>query len=92
VTPTDYATAELASWEQALRLQRELEEQLQEARQKGHNDRILDLMPEVRALRTRADLLLAEAVKVKCEFRDERFLTAWVSSTQSHFLEDGMGE
>jgi hypothetical protein len=92
VTPTDYAIAELTSWEQALRLQRELEEQLQAARQKNLPEAVLDLMPQVQVSRTRADLLLARAVKVKCEFRDQRFITAWVSSTQSHFLDDGTSE
>lgn len=92
MTPTDYASAELATWEQALQAQRELEDQLRAARLKGQPGRIIALMPQVNASRTQADLLLAAAVKVKCDFRDERLVTAWVSSTQSHFLEDGTGE
>ncbi len=92
MTPTDYAIAELACWEQALQDQREAEAQLSAARQHRRAQRIHELLPQVRALKTRADLLLAEAVKVKCAFRDERFVTAWVSSTQSHVLEDEPGE
>ena len=92
MTPTDYAHSELATWEQALREQREAEEQLNAARQKRQPQRVLDLMPQVEALRLRADLLLAEAVMAKCEFSDQRFVTAWVSSTQAHGLDDAGGE
>ena len=89
MTPTDYAHAELASWEQALQEQRRVEQQLEAARLKGRPQRVLELMPQVHASRTKADLLLAEAVMAKCEFSDQRFVTAWASSTQSHGLDDG---
>jgi serine protease inhibitor ecotin len=92
VTPTEYADFELACWEQALREQRQAEDHLNAARQKGLTRRVLELMPQVHALRLRADLLLAEAVTVKCEFSDQRLVTAWVSTTQSHGLDDAGGE
>jgi hypothetical protein len=92
VTPTDYAHSELATWEQALREQRQAEEQLDAARKQRRPVRVLELMPQVHALRVRADLLLAEAVMAKCEFADQRFVTAWVSSTQAHALDDIGGE
>jgi hypothetical protein len=36
------------------------------------NDRAIEKLSEVKDLRTRADLLLAEAVKVKYKFRERR--------------------
>lgn len=88
MTPTDYAHSELATWEQALREQRQAEEQLEAARRQRRHARVLELMPQVQALRIRADLLLADAVMTKCEFSDQRLVTAWVSSTQAHALDD----
>lgn len=70
VTPTEFAEIELALWEQALRAQQDAELRLERARHKGPRERVFALMSEVEALRTRADLLLAEAVRVKCSFRD----------------------
>ena len=75
-----------------MREQRQAEEQLDAARQRRQPQRVLDLMPQVDALRLRADLLLAEAVIAMCEFADQRFVTAWVSSTQAHALDDTGGE
>lgn len=72
MTSTDYALEELAIWEQALREQRELEEVLGEARRRQRPQHVIELMPQVQALRTRADLLLAEAVKVKCSFSNQK--------------------
>jgi len=83
MTPTDYATDELAAWEQALQQQREVESKLIAAREKGPRRRVIELLPQVEALRTRADLLLAEAVAVKCFYRSDEFADAWLSSSQS---------
>jgi hypothetical protein len=88
VTPTDYATDELDLWERALREQRRAEEELDAARQKQRPKHVLELMPMLRALRTRADLLLAEAVKVKYSFTAKKLLTDWGSTTQPGALED----
>jgi hypothetical protein len=73
VTPTDFAAEEIALWEQALREQQFVEEVVTAARATRQMARVIELAPEVRALRTRADLLLAEAIKVKCTFRDHRW-------------------
>lgn len=48
----------------------------------GQAVRVLELLPEVCALRTRADLLLATAVKVKCVFRDHSFIDVEAGTTQ----------
>lgn len=69
MSPTDFAAVELALWEQALQEQRDAERKLQEARRR-RRPRIYALLNQVEVLRMRADLLLADAVKVKCTFRD----------------------
>jgi hypothetical protein len=81
VTPTDFAAEEIALWEQALREQRLLEEVVTAARATQQMARVIELAPEVRALRTRADLLLAEAVNVKCMFRDHRWPDNFTTAT-----------
>ena len=88
MTPTDYAIEELALWEQSLRKQREAEEEFDEARRRRRPQRVIELMPQLQALRTRTDLLLANAVKVKCSFTDQKFVRAWASSTQPGALQD----
>jgi hypothetical protein len=80
MTPTDYAAAELELWQEALREQRDAEEQLRAHRRGLAFARVLQLRPEVEALRTRSDLLLAEAVKVKCAFRDNMLRAAATTS------------
>jgi hypothetical protein len=82
MTPSDYAYEELQLWEQALREQRQAEEQLQNARQRRARARVRELLAQVHALTTRADLLLAEAVKVKCTFRDDRLAGVSASTTR----------
>jgi hypothetical protein len=64
-----YAAEELSLWEPALREQRRAEEELDGARRIRRPKLVIELMPVVQALKTRADLLLAEAVKVKYSFR-----------------------
>ena len=80
MTPSDYAHEELALWERALQDQREAERGLQNARSERARSRVQELLPQVHALTTRADLLLAEAVRVKCTFRDHSFRAAPVST------------
>lgn len=70
VTPSDYAAEELDLWEQALQEQRGLERELDAARVAWQSGEFFALVREVDTLRTRSDLLLAEAVKVKLLFRD----------------------
>lgn len=82
MTPTDYAVEELSIWEQALRTQREAEAEFDEARRERRPQRVIELMPQLQALRTRTDLLLADAVKVKCSFTEQKFVRAWAGSTQ----------
>jgi hypothetical protein len=88
VTPTDYAVEELAIWEQALRTQREAETEFDEARRERRPQRVIELMPQLQALRTRTDLLLAEAVKAKCSFTEQKIVRAWAGSTQPGALHD----
>lgn len=88
VTPSDYAVHELALWEQALREQREAEDQLDCARQAGIPARTLELLTQLVQLSERADLLLAEAVKVKCTFRDFTVTGCWASTTDSGVAAD----
>jgi hypothetical protein len=89
VTPTDYAADELDLWKQALREQRRAERELDAAGQKRRPKRVIELMPMWQALRTRADLLLAEAVKVKCSFTTQKIMTDWVSTTMPGALQVG---
>jgi hypothetical protein len=90
MTPTDYAVDELSLWQQALREQRQAEEELNAARRKRRPKRVIEMMPVLQTLRTRADLLLAEAVKMKCSFTTAKeLITDWGSPTQPGALEDG---
>jgi hypothetical protein len=67
--PSDYAVAELALWEQALREQRDAEIKLAAARRAKRGKELYKLLNQVEALRNRADLLVAQAVEVKRSFR-----------------------
>lgn len=87
MTPTDFAAAELDLWEQALREQRRAEADLNEARRRRRPKRVIELMPVLQALRRRADLLLAEAVKVKCSFNVQKLIAGW-GSTYPGTLQD----
>jgi hypothetical protein len=89
VTPTDYAAAELEMWEKALREQLDAEKALDAVRRRKRLRRVFELMPQVQALRTRADLLLAEAVKVKLSFIDQKVMAAW-DTTQPGAIKNGM--
>jgi len=70
--PMKYAAEELARWQAALNEQREAERQLQQVRRRGPRAQAAQLLHRVDRLRTRADLLLAEAVGVMCAVRDGR--------------------
>ena len=70
--PMKYAAKELARWQSALNEQREAERHLNEIRRRGPRSHAVQLLYRVERLRTRADLLLAEAVGVMCAFRDGR--------------------
>jgi hypothetical protein len=70
MTPSEYAADELALWERALRDQRDAESQLEMASLIRNPREMHELRYVVASLRTRADLLLAEAVRVMCAYRD----------------------
>lgn len=74
MTPTEYAAEKLAEWKRALQEQREVEAALATARKKRKHEVILELMPQVEFLRTKADLLLADAVRAKCLLGDQPFV------------------
>lgn len=70
ITPSEFAIDELALWTRALREQREAEDELDAARAVTGSPLLYELIELVGVLRTRTDLLLAEAVRVMCAFRD----------------------
>lgn len=76
-------------WEAALQAQRSVEAELDEARKARSRARVIQLKSQVEALRTHADLLLAEAVKVKCTFRDHNMNGVWAATTQPGSTEEG---
>lgn len=76
MTPNEYAAEKLAAWKRALQEQREIEAALAAARKERKHELILALMPEVEFLRTKADLLLADAVKARCLLGDQPFLAS----------------
>lgn len=65
MTPSDYAAEELAMWERALAEQRKVERELAAARRARTVAQHYALLRKQQELRTRADLLLVEAVKKK---------------------------
>lgn len=78
MTPGDYAAEKLAMWKRALQEQRDAESALAAARKARKHALILELMPLVDLLRDKADLLLADAVKVQCLLRDQPFPSGWL--------------
>ncbi len=68
MTPSDYAAEELAMWERALREQRKVERELATQRRARTVAEYYSLLNKQQESRTRADLLLAEAVKKKLSF------------------------
>ena len=86
MTPSEYAADELALWERALRDQRDAESQLEAASLLRNPREMHELRYVVASLRTRADLLLAEAVRVMCAFRDGCF--AGLDLDRAIFIDD----
>lgn len=81
----DFAAAELRAWECALQEQREAEYDLVMAHNAGDRERVRQVWRLVCTLRTRADMLLAEAVRVRCEAPTSDRLT----DTRLSFLTSG---
>jgi hypothetical protein len=67
VNPSEFAPEDLSLWHDALLKQREAEARLAAAVEAKAVSQVMELLPEVDALRTVADLLLAEAVRLKCD-------------------------
>lgn len=85
MTPSEYAAEKLATWKRALHEQRDVEAALTAARKKRQHSLILKLMPEVEFLRTKADLLLADAVKAKSLLGDQPFFPSdWLITAPDH--------
>jgi hypothetical protein len=70
--PSDFAVEELALWERALQEQREAEERLILARATVAGPALMEMVEQVQELRTKADLLLANAARVKAQYRETR--------------------
>lgn len=82
MTPSEFAAVEIALWEQALAEQRSAERRLEQARRKGPRLHVAALTSQVEALRIRADLRLAEAVRAQCDFRHGGPIPDEVTSTR----------
>jgi hypothetical protein len=67
---SDFAEEELERWQTALNEQREAERLAERARITGDKAELARLLRLVDKLRARADLALAEAVSLKCAYRD----------------------
>lgn len=80
MTPLEFAAEKHAMWQRALREQRDAEALLAAARKKQNHHLILELMPKVAFLRTKADLLLADAVKIMCLWREQSALSSGCAS------------
>ncbi len=72
MTPSEFAEDEFAEWDEALLAQRMAERQLEVALPTASPEELAALLKHVRALRTRADLMLADAVQLKCSYRDSK--------------------
>ncbi|NKE68808.1 hypothetical protein RAMLITH_23575 [Ramlibacter sp. RBP-2] len=79
MTPSEFAEDEFAEWDEALLAQRMAERALEAALPTASPDELAALLGQVRALRTRADLMLADAVQLKCSYRDSKMaaLESW---------------
>lgn len=90
MTEQEFAAEELREWEAALREQREAEYDLLVAWRSGDRQRLAHQLSVVGLLRQRADLLLAEAVRVMCAFREGHDPRVWLASTQMGLPEPAM--
>lgn len=70
MTPSEFCEDEFAEWELALQAQRAAEQQLHAAVRTASPEQVAQLLDWVRTLRTRADLMLADAVQLKCSYRN----------------------
>jgi hypothetical protein len=70
--PSDYAVEELALWERAMQEQREAEDRLLASRVTAAGSALMELVEQVQQSRTKADLLLAEAARVKSQYGEKR--------------------
>jgi len=70
MTPSEFSEDEFAEWEAALQAQRAAEHQLHAAFGTASPEELERLLQRVRTLRTRADLMLADAVHLKCSYRN----------------------
>lgn len=66
--PTDFASLEIETWQQALAEQLQAERMQNEARQCSEAARFYSLRKQVRTLRQRAALLLVKVVEKKLSF------------------------
>lgn len=84
MTPSEFAEDEFAEWDAALLAQRMAERALEAAMPTASPDELAALLRQVRALRTRADLMLADAVQLKCTYRDSKLaaLESWETDGQ----------
>lgn len=79
MTPSEFAEDEFAEWDEALLAQRMAERDLEQALPTASPEELAALLGQVRALRIRADLMLADAVQLKCSYRDSKIaeLESW---------------
>jgi len=79
MTPSEFAEDEFAEWDEALLEQRMAEQALEAAMPTATPNELAALLRQVRALRIRADLMLADAVQLKCSYRDSKMaaLGSW---------------
>ncbi|HEY0887244.1 MAG TPA: hypothetical protein VGE20_18265 [Ramlibacter sp.] len=79
MTPSEFAEDEFAEWDEAMLAQRMAERALEAAMPTASPDELAALLEQVRALRSRADLMLADAVQLKCSYRDSKMaaLESW---------------
>lgn len=71
--PSEFVAEELDAWQRALRGQDQAERDAEDARRAGDPAKFADALNRVEKLRIKADLLLAEAVSLKCSYRDSRW-------------------
>lgn len=82
MTPSEFAEDEFAQWDEALLAQHMAERALEAAMPTASPEELEALLRQVRLLRTRADLMLADAVQLKCSYRDSKLaaLESWATN------------
>lgn len=89
MTPGEYAKKELSRWQHALEEQRRAEAALDAATKARRHALIMELMPKVDLLQTKADLLLADTVKLMCLMRDGALPSDWLITEPDTSADDG---